>query len=312
MSENKQTPLHLKYRPNNFEEFFGNEEMIVSLKSILSRKEGIPHVFLFIGSSGCGKTTLARIIKGELDCSDSDFYEYNVANVRGIDTIREIIANSNYSPLSGKCRIYLLDEAHKLTNDAQNALLKLLEDTPEHIFFILCSTEPEKILKTVRTRCTTFQVRNLSLPKISSLLKFICEKEGVSLPKEAYTKIANASGGSPRQALVILDQVIDIADDEKLLNSINKVIVDETLVIDLCRALVGRQSWQVISSLLKDIQEEPEKIRYSILGYLSQVLLKNGDNKISILLSYFLDSYIYTGKAGLILSCFKCVNSREK
>jgi len=303
MKEN-QLALHLKYRPDIFDDFFGNENILESLKSILGREQGMPHSFLFTGPSGCGKTTLARIMKNNLECSDNDFYEYNVANVRGIDTIRDIIANCVYSPFGGKYRIYLLDEAHKLTNDAQNALLKLLEDTPPHVYFILCSTDPEKLLKTIKTRCTTFQVGFLPKPKMISFLKNICEKEKVNLPQEAFKKIAEICGGSPRQALVMLDQIIDIEDDEKLLAAIDSIVIGEAKLIDLCRALVEGKSWKIVSSLIKNLDEEPEQIRYGILGYLNQVILNNGNDRIADLIALFLDSFMYSGKAGLSLACY--------
>lgn len=305
MKENiDNAPLHLKYRPGILDEFFGNENMIVSLRSVLERDQGRPHSFLFTGPSGCGKTTLARIVKKELHCSDNDFYEYNVANVRGIDTIREMIINCSYSPFSGDCRIYLLDESHKLTNDAQNALLKLLEDTPPHVYIILCSTDPDKLLKTIRTRCTTFQVSFLSKPKTISLLKTICEKEKVVIPQKAIEKIANVCNGSPRQALVMLDQVIDIGDDDELLAAIDSLVIGEAKLIDLCRALVDGNSWKIVSLLVKGLDEEPEQIRYAILGYLGQVLLNNGNDRIADLIALFSDSFMYCGKAGLILACY--------
>ena len=145
-------PLHIKYRPQTWDEIKGNEAVVEGLESQFSSKskKNRPHVFLFYGPSGCGKTTLARIVKDELECSEANFNELNVANTRGIDTIREVIQFSHYSTFDGSPRIFLFDEAHKLTNDAQNALLKVLEDTPPKVYFILCTTDPKKIIKTIR------------------------------------------------------------------------------------------------------------------------------------------------------------------
>jgi DNA polymerase-3 subunit gamma/tau len=282
--------------------------MVSSLLSILNRTEGQPRTFLFYGPSGCGKTTIARIMKNHLQCSDEDFHEYNASNTRGIDTIREIKSASDYKPWLGKVKIYLLDEVHKLTNDAQNAVLKLLEDTPEHVRFILCTTDPEKLLKTIRTRCTTFQVSALPSRSIITLLRSVCRAEKVPIdgnfPK-VLEEIARVSDGLPRKALVLLDQVIDL-NDEDALKAIEKVTLNESTTIELCRLLIENipNKWNQVAVILKGLEEEPESIRYAILGYLATVLLNKGDIKIAQLISIFSESYMYSGKAGLIASCF--------
>jgi DNA polymerase-3 subunit gamma/tau len=298
-------PLHLKYRPDSFEEFIGSNATITSLQSIIQRDKGEVRVFLFTGPSGCGKTTLARIIAKELKCSDRDFQEYNSANVRGIDTIREIANNCRYAPLSGKIKIYLLDEIHKATNDAQNALLKLLEDTPSHVRFILCTTDPDKLLKTIKTRCSSFQVSSLKITNIVKLLDWVCEEEKVEVDQKVINKIAESCDGSPRQALVMLDQIIDIEDEEIAFKAILDSTIDERNILDLCRKLLGTgKRWAELSQILKVIDEEPEKCRYAILSYLSKVLLNNPSDRVAQMIDLFSDSYIYKGKAGLILSCY--------
>lgn len=302
-------PLHLKYRPRTFDEFLGNESVIESLRLILSREEGIPHSFLFYGPSGCGKTTLARIIASELGCSNKEYHEYNVADVRGIDTIRDIIYQCKFAPLVGKVKVYVLDEFHQSTKDAQNAILKVLEDTPKHVYFILCTTEPEKILKTIRTRCTSFQLSPLPRPKLIRLLKYVCKQEGVELPREAYQEIAKASGGSPRQALVILDSVIDIEDDNKLLEAIQDSCPSDIQIIDICKVLLDfRKSpelrWKEVSKILQGMKEDHEQVRYMILSYLSKALLGKVDDRVAEMLGLFQESFMYTGKAGLIYNLY--------
>ena len=300
-------PLHLKYRPSSFEEFVGNKGVISSIKSVLERKDGIPHSFLFTGPSGCGKTTLARIIKGLLGCSDMDFQELNAANVRGIDTIREIGQNCSYSPHEGKVKIFLLDEAQKLTGDAQNALLKLLEDTPSHVYFILCTTDPEKLIKTIRTRCHTYQVQPLTDRDLKDLLYGVLKSEGIKLfPEKAIEEICKAANGSPRQALVILDSVIDIQNDDELIAAIVNYSIDEKNVLDLCKVLLEKQKWVTVAKVLKGINDDPEKVRYAVLGYMSSVLLNGEDPMAAVVIEQFMESFMYTGKAGLVYSCYMC------
>lgn len=302
--------LHLKYRPAKFEDMVGNDDTLASLISVIRRgeDEGRQHSFLFTGPSGCGKTTLARIVASELGCSAEEVYEYNVANVRGIETIRNIISDCRFAPIHGKVRMYLLDEAHKLTNDAQNALLKLLEDTPKHVYIVLCTTDPEKLLKTIRTRCAVFPVKMLPVPHVAKLVRNVSAAEGITLSKELIQKIASASQGSPRQALVLLDQIIDIPDEQQALLAVENAVLGEASVLELCKAVLekGNNRWGTLSKIIKTLETtaEPEQIRYAILGYLTNVLLNNGDDRVAQLMMMFTDSYIYTGKAGLVHSCY--------
>lgn len=150
-------PLHIEHRPSNLSEIFGNKAIVESLTSIFERKSDYPHAFLFHGPTGCGKTTLARIVAKMLKCDKPE--EYNMANLRGIDAVRTLVEECVYLPLTGHNRVYILDEIHRQTKDAQNALLKLLEDPPEHVYFILGTTDPEQLIATLRGRCHTYQGR---------------------------------------------------------------------------------------------------------------------------------------------------------
>jgi len=302
-----QGPLHIKYRPSVFSEFIGNEPTVEALKSVLKR-EGKDQIktYLFSGPSGCGKTTLARIISKELGCFETDFFEYNVANTRGIDTIRDLIQKARYAPLKGDIKIYLLDEAHKLTSDAQNALLKILEDTPDHVRFILCTTEENKLILTIRNRATVFPVNRIPRPVMAGFLKGIAKKEGVEFAEKYYTEIASVSEGSPRMALAILDKIIDIEDDEEAFNAISSANFDEMEVKKLIDYLMsqGKKSWKEVSKIVKNLDltgSKPEEIRVAIARYFGTVLLNRGDPWSHRVMAMFAsEPWFYTGREKLL------------
>ena len=148
--------LHQLYRPESFDEVIGNEDTIERLKAVLGNEIRRPHSYLLHGPAGCGKTTLGRIIAKEVGCKGMDFVELDSADFRGIQSVRGIRRQTAYAPMESECRVWLLDEAHALTNDAQTALLKALEEPPSHVYFILCTTMPEKLLPTLRSRCSQY------------------------------------------------------------------------------------------------------------------------------------------------------------
>lgn len=294
-------PLHIDYRPKDLDELVGNSSIKNSLKSVLSREDK-PHAFLLLGQSGCGKTTIGRIIGTMIGCSEEDFREYNSSNTRGIDTIREISQNAHYAPLVSKVKVYLLDEVHQLTRDAMNAILKILEDCPPHVYFILCTTEPEKLLKTIHTRCSAYQVKALSSSEMKKLIEWVLKGEGITKSTKLIDSIVEAAEGCPRQALVILDQIIDIPDEKKAIEAISSVKTEEAEIIDLCRSLISNKSWNDIREKVKIVIQntEPEKIRYAILGYMNSVLLNSKTNdRASELIDLFGENTYSSGKAGI-------------
>ena len=294
-----------KYRPGSLKDIVGNKSIVDSLKTFKERKEGIPHSFLLVGPSGAGKTTLSRIISSEiLDCKESDLREINCSNTRGIDSAREIIVNSHYAPLEGKVKVYILNEVHKSTNEFQNAMLEILEEPPKHVYFILCTTEPEKLLKTIHTRCTTYQTKLLNVKEMNYLLNSVLALEGVlEFPKKVIDEIVRVSEGCPRQALVTLDAVIDIMDDEEALEAVSAVTIGEAEVIDICRGVVNNEPWKTLRVKVKNVllTSDPEKIRYAILGYLGAILLNSdtGNDRISALIDVFSENTYNSNKAGI-------------
>jgi len=305
--------LYKKYRSKSFDEFVGNESTVVSIKTKLAKKE-FPSAVLFQGPSGCGKTTLARIIKQELQCSDVDFLELNAANTRGIDTAKEVIQSSNYGSFTGGVKIFLFDEVHMLTREAQNSLLKILEDTPKKVYFILCTTDPGKVIPTIRNRCTHFTVGLLQSFVILKLVEKICRCESKSVDKDVLREISRACEGSPRRALVLLDQVIDL-DSKSALSALSDVHIGEAKVIDLIELLLNPSSadkWSSMIVLIKKLEDsDPEQVRVAILNYLAKVLLdRKGDQakRIGEIMQNFAETFWGNGRGRLVLSLFKACN----
>jgi DNA polymerase-3 subunit gamma/tau len=296
--------LYKRFRPKSFKQVVG-QMGAVKMLSAMVQKGSVPHSLLFTGPSGCGKTTLARILQVKLNCSDGDFFEVNCADFRGIDFVRDIRSRMTFSPIGGKSRIWLIDECHELTKQAQEALLKMLEDTPKHVWFILATTDPNKLLKTIMTRCTEIRLNVLDSDSMLGLLNTTCKRAKVTTPSdEVLDKIINNSEGSARKALVYLNQVISVQGEDAQLEVINSTSM-ERQAIQICRVLIRPKStYKEVMDILAKLEEEPEQIRRMILGYFTTVAMKPG--KLSAraidILRCFQDHYYDSGKAGLVLS----------
>ena len=301
--------LHTKYRPKTLDDFAGNRMLVDSLQSLLTKDSvDIPHTYLFIGPRGCGKTTLARIFAMMLNCSGFDLKEQNAADFRGIDSSREIVRRMRLKSLDAKGnRGWIIDEVHKWTNDAQNAILKALEEPPEHVFFFLCTTDPQKLLKTIRSRCIIYEVSTLSFKQIIKLLKEITNKEKKHVPGEVLMQIAQDSQGHPREALTILEKVIDLP-ERQMLRTARQSAAQENKAIDLCKALINGADWNVVKKILSGLQdEEPENIRRYIIAACHNILLKEDNPRAFLVLDTFREPFYNTGKPGLTLACYEAL-----
>lgn len=299
--------LYLKYRPKDWDEVRGNQLVVDTLKSLIDQGSACPHSFLLSGPTGCGKTTIARIIASKLNCVGGDLQEIDSADFRGIDTVRDIRKQSQYAPLESTCRVWIIDECHKMTNDAQNALLKILEDTPSHIYFVLCTTDPQKLLPTIKGRCSQFQVSPLNENQMISLLRTTVKLEGRSLPKIVYEQIAQDSLGYSRNALQILEQVLQV-DPEHQLEVAKKSAEQQSQTIELCRALFKKAPWKAVATILSGIKDQdPETIRRQVLGYSQVVLLKEDNVQAGIILESFMEPFFNSGFPQLVLACYSVV-----
>lgn len=302
--------LYNTYRPVNFDEVIGNESTVQSLQKMFEREEGIPNAILLHGPSGTGKTTVARIIKNLLEIADQDYKELDLASTRGIDNIRDLREKCKYKPLRSKYRMYLLDEVHQVTAQAQEAMLKWLEDCPKHVIIVLATTDPQKLIKTILTRCNKFQLNLLSREEMRVLIEWVLDNEDIQLPKKVVSEIIVKSEGSPRNALTLLDNVIEIEDEDTALEILAGNTGEGTKeTIDLCRLLLDpRATWKQYQSLLGAIKDEPEAVRYSVLGFMNAVALREKDEKkikrAIAVIEAFTDNYYDSKKAGLTYSCF--------
>lgn len=207
MASSPRTVLYRKYRPSVFADV-RNQEHIVSVLEGAIQKNSIPHAILFSGPRGTGKTSLARIFARAIGTSELDLYEIDAASNRGIDDIRALKEAVFTLPYESARKVYIIDEVHMLTKEAFNALLKTLEEPPEHVVFILATTEEEKLLDTILSRCQVFRLRAPSRTILSETVREVAKKEKFTLSPDAADLIAVAADGSFRDALGTLEKVM--------------------------------------------------------------------------------------------------------
>src|SRR4051794_34734373 len=259
--------LARKYRSTTFDEVIGQDHVARTLKKAIASGR-IAHAYLFCGTRGTGKTSTARILAKCLNCErskgptadpcnqcnsctaiargdDIDVIEIDAASNRGIDNIRDLISNAQFHPARSRFKVYIIDEVHGLTKDAFNALLKVLEEPGEHVKFILCTTEPEKILPTILSRCQRYDFRNIPTREIAEHLKTICKEEKVKADEDALLLVAKAGQGSMRDALSLLDRLLSVGETK--------------LTIDLIEQMLGMPKAQVIFELADGIGKSDVK-----------------------------------------------------
>jgi len=276
--------LHLKYRPKNWSEVLGNEATVASLQGQISNPDRA-HFYLFIGERGTGKTTFARLLAQELGIEQIE--ETNAANANGVDFARELEKRIVFRGFGGD-KMYILDECHRLTPEAQEILLKtVLEETPAHAYIVFATTDPQKLKATVRSRAAEYRVETPDKRELIKYLKDIADKEQIQIDRQMLGKIVTAKDRNPRESLVLLNQMrgIDPAHQDELI--VNHTEEEKAEVIQLAKLLVRPAPWVDIAPVLAGITAPPEVVVQTVRTYTAKTLLKNKHNAaFNVLLSF--------------------------
>ena len=299
-------PFHQKYRPNNLDELVGQKFISITLKQALLTKKIAP-AYLFNGPRGTGKTSSARIFAKSLNCqafdqptitpcckcdlcrqitdgSALDIIEIDAASNTGVENIREIIERARFAPTQARWKVYVIDECHMLSTAASNALLKTIEEPPSRVVFILATTNPERVLNTIKSRCQKFDFRRISPSDIFQHLSEIAEKESIKYEVQALKMIAKRSNGGMRDAQSLLEQ-LNLLPEGITINNIQNLLgeVSESELTNLIKSLVENNPESLINTCNKlyDAGNEPLQIIIGLLNITRDLLLHTTNNKYS-------------------------------
>jgi DNA polymerase-3 subunit gamma/tau len=284
--------LYRKYRPQDFDEVVGQEAIVRTLKNAISSGQ-VRQAYLFAGPRGTGKTSLARILAKGLNClqgptptpdkvcnpcvtiangNSLDVIEMDAASQRGIDDIREIRERVVLQPAEGRYKVYILDEAHQLTDAAWNALLKLIEEPPPHLVFVFCTTDLSKVLPTVRSRCQTFVFARPRLPELVRLLRRVADGEEIQVPDQALALVARGARGSFRDAVSTLDQLASATEKEITVQSVLQLLgaVEEEALFRLCDLVVDRDTAGALT-FVEELSEQGQDLGRLVVDLLEHL-----------------------------------------
>jgi DNA polymerase-3 subunit gamma/tau len=267
--------LEVKCRPKELDDVIGQDHIVKPLRD-LHKSDNLPHKYLFYGPTGCGKTTLGRIITSLVNCDSNNVLEIDAASNNGVDFWRSVIGSLVYSSLGNKPnKAVIIDECHMLSNSSWNTLLKTLEEPPDHVYIILCTTEFNKGPVTIRGRCKKFQVKEVENDEMYEMLATVCQQEDIELNESALKLIVKNSNGCPREALSSLDQCRNCETKEEVQNILSSTVSQKELK-DLFRLIAGGKGYNFkdVQKILVSIKDKnPESTRILVCNYLTKCVL---------------------------------------
>lgn len=271
--------LYNKYRPRDLSEVIGQDAAVASIAELLVNKTA--RTFLFVGPSGTGKTTLARIVASEVGCAPGDVLEIDAASKSGADDMRQVTESLRYRPFGNGAKMVIVDEVQSLSKQAWQTLLKSLEEPPEWVYWALCTTDESKVPDTVDTRAARFETKAVPWQTILDyILAPVAEAEGFAMDAKIMGMCARYAQGSPRKALVNLAMCVGQTDE----NSASVLLRGEALsgaAVDLARALNKGVQWPEALKILQSLKDEnPETIRQTVRGYMTAVIMSTKPDNV--------------------------------
>jgi DNA polymerase III gamma/tau subunit len=310
--------LHLKYRPNDFDELVGQDEVGESIKHCLD--SGQSRVFLLSGESGVGKTTMARIIANRVGAEAGNVIEVDAATYSGVEHMRALADSLQYHPMGDNpARVVILDEVHRLSQASWSSCLKVVEEPPPNVYWVLCTTELNRVPDTIRTRTSEYRLSPVGNDDLFALVSVVAEVEEMGHDEYSLNLVCEAAAGSPRRALVYLSQVSGASDRAEVARLLRTVEADDDEVLKLARMLTSRKglSWANVQAALKQVTDkDSESVRLQILSYVHKAALNTGSPDNAAYLLTVLDAFSTpcdrtTGHAQLLLSAGTLLFSTE-
>ena len=292
--------LDTKYRPSSWDQVLGNKAAVESLQAHIRNPER-PHLYMFYGQSGVGKTTVARILANSLNVGTID--ERNLSDDNGVGFARNFQQEVMYKGFGGT-KFIILDECHRLTNDAQDILLKIFEEPPDHVYLALCTTEPEKLKDTIYKRAARYELKSPDRDSLFKHLKHVSEVESIITTDQIITQILNQTENNPRESIKMLETLtgVSVENQPDLIKGFGK---DRREAVELCRALLSGADWQQIANIIKGMDAEPESVRRMVVGYMTKVLLSSNNLTAYAALTIFDNLPVGCGRAGIVRGSYQ-------